>query len=37
MRRGTFTLDDVKGEVLITSERLFAAGTVLAGRWWHTA
>jgi dihydroorotase len=37
MRRGTFALDDVKGEVLTASKRLFAAGTVLAGRWWHTA
>ncbi len=37
MRRGAFALEDVLGEVVIVSERLFAAGTVLAGRWWHPA
>jgi dihydroorotase len=37
MRHGTFALDDVKGEVLTASKLLFTAGTVFAGRWWHTA
>ncbi len=37
MRQGTFALDDVKGEVVTASERLFAVGTVLAGSWWHPA
>lgn len=37
MRQGTFALGDVKGEVVTASERLFAAGTVIAGRWWHPA
>ena len=37
MRRGAFALEDVLGEVVTASERLFAAGTVIAGRWWHPA
>ena len=37
MRQGTFPLEDVLGEVVTAKERLFAAGTVLAGRWWHPA
>jgi len=35
LRQGEFALNDVKGEVLNTRERLFAAGTVIGGRWWH--
>jgi dihydroorotase len=37
MRRGAFELADVLGEVVTVEERLFAAGTVVGGRWWHPA
>ncbi len=35
MRQGSFDLEDVMGEVVTVKERLFAAGTVIGGRWWH--
>ncbi len=35
MRSGSFDLEDVLGEVVTTDERLFAAGVVIGGRWWH--
>jgi dihydroorotase len=37
LRRGSFALEDVKGEVVTADERLIAAGTVIGGRWWHPA
>jgi dihydroorotase len=37
IRQGVFALEDVRGEVVTAHERLFAAGTVLGGRWWHPA
>jgi dihydroorotase len=35
LRSGTFDLVDVLGEVVQAKERLFAAGVVIGGRWWH--
>ena len=35
MRSGSFPLEDVLGEVVTAKERLFAAGVVIGGRWWH--
>jgi dihydroorotase len=32
---GRFPLEDVRGEVVTASERLFARGVVIGGRWWH--
>ncbi len=37
LRQGSFDLEDVLGEMLTTKERLFAAGVVIGGRWWHPA
>lgn len=37
MRQGRFDLVDVLGETVTADERLFAAGVVLGGRWWHPA
>jgi len=34
---GAFPLDDVTGETVTADRRLYAAGVVLAGRWWHPA
>jgi dihydroorotase len=36
MRQGSFALEDVRGEVVTAKERLFAAGVVMGGRWWHS-
>ena len=32
---GRYALEDVRGEVVTASERLFARGVVVGGRWWH--
>lgn len=32
---GSFDYVDVLGEVMTGERRIFAAGTVIAGRWWH--
>ena len=37
LRSGDFAFEDAKGETLSAGERLFAAGTVIGGRWWHPA
>lgn len=37
MRSGSFDLEDVVGEIVTAKERLFAAGVVIGGRWWHPA
>ena len=37
LRRGSFELEDVLGEVVTAKEKLFAAGVVIGGRWWHPA
>lgn len=37
LRSGSFDLEDVLGEIVTAKERLFAAGVVLGGRWWHPA
>jgi dihydroorotase len=34
LRSGDFEHVDVTGEVLTANERLFSAGTIIAGRWW---
>jgi len=35
LEEGRFPLEDVRGEVVTASERLFARGVVIGGRWWH--
>jgi dihydroorotase len=35
LREGSYPLEDVRGEVVTASSRLFAEGTVVAGRPWH--
>ena len=35
LREGSFPLEDSRGVVETTSERIFADGVVVAGRWWH--
>lgn len=35
LREGSFPLEDSRGFVETTSERIFADGVVVAGRWWH--
>lgn len=37
LEEGSYPLGDVRGEVVQASERLFAKGVVVAGRWWHPA
>jgi dihydroorotase len=37
LRRGSFELEDVLGEKVTAKEKLFAAGVVIGGRWWHPA
>ncbi len=34
---GSFPLEDVRGQIVTASERLFARGVVVGGRWWHPA
>jgi dihydroorotase len=35
LRQGSFPLEDSRGVVETVSERIFADGVVVAGRWWH--
>lgn len=35
LREGRFPLEDSRGVVETVSERIFADGVVVAGRWWH--
>ncbi len=35
LEEGSFPLEDVRGEVTTASQRLFAKGVVVGGRWWH--
>jgi dihydroorotase len=35
LREGSFPLEDSRGVVEKASERIFADGVVVAGRWWH--
>jgi dihydroorotase len=37
IKEGSFPLEDVRGEVVMARERMFADGVVVAGRWWHPA
>ena len=37
LEEGSFPLEDVRGEVAVGRERLFAKGVVVGGRWWHPA
>jgi dihydroorotase len=37
LQEGSFDYEDVLGEVVTGTQRLFARGTVVAGRWWHPA
>lgn len=32
---GEFPLEDVRGEIVMSRQRLFAQGVVVGGRWWH--
>ena len=32
---GSFPLEDVRGEIVTVSQRLFAKGVVVGGHWWH--
>ncbi len=32
---GAFALEDVRGEIVTSKQRLFARGVVVGGRWWH--
>jgi dihydroorotase len=34
---GAFALEDVRGEIVTSKQRLFARGVVVGGRWWHGA
>ena len=35
LAEGDFTYEDVLGETMQGSQRIFARGTVVGGRWWH--
>jgi dihydroorotase len=37
LQDGAFPLEDVRGEVVTASRRIFAEGVVVNGRWWHPA
>ena len=37
VKDGAFDYEDVLGEHMTGAKRIFAEGTVIAGKWWHSA